>query len=69
MPKIHGLIEGYTLVARPDKRRHNPTHLSLYQQAFKVAAKVCAEETKHLKSSHRVVAMNNCIKRMLKKHE
>ena len=65
MAKIENLIEGYTLVARPSKKGHTPTHLQPYQEKLTEAAREAAEQTKHLKGERRVRAMNELVRQML----
>lgn len=66
MARIDGVIEGYTLVARPSKKGENPEHLVKYQGRFSQAAKEAAEETSHLKGEARVRRMNDLIRQKLK---
>lgn len=66
MAKIEGLIEGYTLIAKPSTKGEKPPHLQPYQEKFAEVAREAAEETKHLKGEKRVRRMNDLISQKLK---
>ena len=69
MPKIEGLINGYTLVAKPSKKGKNPPHLIPYQEEMRRVAPICADKTKGYRGARRVIAINECIKEMMKRAE
>lgn len=61
------MFEGHTLVLVPSRKGRTPEHLVPYHEAFRQAAREAADATKHLKGERRVAAMNDYIRRKLKK--
>jgi len=67
VPRIEGLVEGYTLVARPSRRGQSPPHLRPHQEALARASREAAEASRHLRGEARVRAMNRLVAERLRR--